>query len=661
MVEHAFAEPVEETARDRRLAVLAAGTWVYLAFAAVVVAIGLLVASTLPYGEYDAMAFGTWSRLIAEHFPDFHFAAAAGPADYHRPLFYVLQAVVWKLFGFHQALGRLLSLAFSLVLVGSVAIVARAGVPRQYARLAAALAAVIAFSSSVLARHLASGLSDVPAAAMIAATGAVLVSRRRLGRAYLPLLAVAALLAALAKPSAYAALAGFVLAVLLGPRQSIRRRLPTVVALGAGLAVGLAYDESQARYLHMTLSAFLRAGTDGLYAQEATAARRDTLLESAWLGAELRLLLVFAILYALARVARAAHRQAVVAAAGLGVVWCWLGPHLAGRPGIFAAGNDWTQVATLVLAATLLLAVAAPEATIPRRLELARLLLAAAVPFAFWARYAVYDTRLAAPMWPALLVLAVRAFLPVVAGALRRTPLLAVAPLAALLLVALVNTENINGFGASGWRQYWSNGLSGIANAADMRNVAYGGDFDAEIDAVLPQVGPHDRIATWDGRLRFFYLDRVDFGPSSCGAVRNDRAVLALEDDEIHATIGKLATSQYWASCAAPHLTKVAERPGAFALFVNGTPSTAGAGSCGAPAATPGLAIEFGRFASAAAANAALKHVVSLGFVQAKVEQLGCASYRVAETGVPDRKTGASIVQEARSAHLRATVVTTPG
>ena len=42
-----------------------------------------------------------------------------------RPLFYVLQGWLWAAFGFHQALGRVLSLIFSVVLLGAIAWLAR--------------------------------------------------------------------------------------------------------------------------------------------------------------------------------------------------------------------------------------------------------------------------------------------------------------------------------------------------------------------------------------------------------------------------------------------------------------------------------------------------------------------------------------------------------
>ena len=143
--------------------------------------------------------------------------ALAYAADYQRPLFFVLQGFVWHLFGFHQALGRLLSLAFSLVFVVVVAWLASRTAP-QYRRFAAALAVVVVATISYFDRFIAAGLTDVPVAAMTSVTAALLCIRR-LGRAQLPLVGLAAALSVLTKPSALPALIGLGAAVLIGPRS----------------------------------------------------------------------------------------------------------------------------------------------------------------------------------------------------------------------------------------------------------------------------------------------------------------------------------------------------------------------------------------------------------------------------------------------------------
>ena len=67
----------------------------FVAAALVLLALAVVVAVSLPYGDWDAMSLGTWSRLMAEHWPNFHFALASA-ADYQRPLFFVLQGFAWR-------------------------------------------------------------------------------------------------------------------------------------------------------------------------------------------------------------------------------------------------------------------------------------------------------------------------------------------------------------------------------------------------------------------------------------------------------------------------------------------------------------------------------------------------------------------------------------
>ena len=211
--------------------------------ALVVFGFGLLISIVLPYGDWDAMGYGVWSRLIAEHWPHLRFAAASA-VDYHRPFFYVLQGTLWRIFGFHQALGRGLSLAFAVLLAVAVGFIAWRSVPRRYGELAAGVTVAILITLTWFERYLVSGLTDIPIAAMIALTAAILYVRC-LGRARLPLLGLAACLAVLTKPSALVALAGLGAAALLGPRAGLRRRVPAVVALAAGATVGLANASSR--------------------------------------------------------------------------------------------------------------------------------------------------------------------------------------------------------------------------------------------------------------------------------------------------------------------------------------------------------------------------------------------------------------------------------
>ena len=492
-------------------------------------------------------------------------------------------------------------------------------------------------------------------------TGALLCARR-LGRAQLPLVGLAATLSIMTKPSALPALVGLAAAVLIGPRLDLRRRAYAALAVALGMGVGLVFELTQARYAHMGLRAFLTLGTEGgFYARLADQDRKRVLLDGAWLGPDLRIFLWFGFAYAIARIVSLRHRYAVLVALPVAAVWSWLGPHLSGasglRVGILGTGGGTEQIAVLVLAASLLFALDSPADAVPDRLRLTRLMVWAFPTLVVWGSVAVYDTRLLAPAWPPLLLLITWTMLPAFAGALRRSQWLIAVPAVALLAVVVLATYNINGLGHSGWRQVRAGGLSGLGNAAAMRDIAFGGDYAAEVAALAPQVRPKDRILTYDARLQFLYLDQVDIAaPQSCSQLAGHRLFVLLEDDELQKLYGSRADSPYWQACHNVSLTKIAERPGAFAVFVNGAP-TPTAGGCGTPPADQGLAIEFGRSTTAAAADTLQQYVVKAGFVEAKVEQLGCASYRVVETGVPDQATGQSIVAEAKSAGIKASLV----
>jgi 4-amino-4-deoxy-L-arabinose transferase-like glycosyltransferase len=93
-----------------------------LAFAAtalLTLATGLLLAVTVPFHSGDALAYGEWSRLIAMEW-SIRFPAITDQT-YHRPFFYVVQGVLWGVFGFHEWIGRLLALSFTVLLVAATA------------------------------------------------------------------------------------------------------------------------------------------------------------------------------------------------------------------------------------------------------------------------------------------------------------------------------------------------------------------------------------------------------------------------------------------------------------------------------------------------------------------------------------------------------------
>jgi len=638
---------------------MALTTWVFACVGVVLLALGLLVAVVLPYGAWDAMTLGVWSRLIGEHWPTFHFHYAQASL-YQRPLFYELQGFVWYLFGFHVVLGRLLSYMFGLVLVASIAVLA-SRTAQPYRNLGMALAVLLLLTVSYFEMYLAAGLTDVPVAAMIALTAALFVVPR-LGRARLPLVALAAGLAMVTKPSALPSLVGLGAAVLIGSRSGLRQRAYACGALAAGVALSLIYDYSQALYTHMTLIHFIKLDSgSGFYGSLADQMRRGVLLDGSWLGSDLRVLLWFGFAYALVRIVGVRHTLAVAIALPVAAAWSWLGPHLAAghgvRVGILGTGTNTEEIATLVLVGSILFALGSPDEAVPDRLRLARLMIWAFPTLVSWGRYAVFDNRLLAPAWPPLILLVTWTLLPAFAGARRRSGWLIAVPAGAVLALALYAAYNINGLGPSGWRQLRAGGISALSNADAMRGIALGGDFANELNALAPQIGKKDTIISYDGRLKFYYLDQVAVQmPLSCEQTHGYDIFVLLEDDEVRALWPRQTDPTFWNRCTNPTWTKVDERPGAYAIFLAGTPKPT-AGGCDVSPPDQGLAIEFGRFRTATDANTALQHIVATGFSEAKVEQLGCALYRIVETGVPSKAVGESIVAEAKSAGLTVKLV----
>jgi hypothetical protein len=233
--------------------------------------------------------------------------------------------------------------------------------------------------------HASDGLTDVPAAATVAVAAVVLWTVRD-SRLRPALLAAAALLAVLAKPSGLVGVAALALAQLVGDRATLPRRVVRdVLPLAAGLLLGLGYDWSQALHEDMSLTAFLQSGvSSGIWVERAAAARPDSHYGWRWLGEPLHVTNVIAVAYALLRVGGARHRIAASSAVPAAWLWAFLGPSLADhpyRPELGSAG-----LACYVVAASLALAALAPESAAPSRLQLGRLLVWATPAVLIWIR-----------------------------------------------------------------------------------------------------------------------------------------------------------------------------------------------------------------------------------------------------------------------------------
>src|SRR2546426_7299236 len=204
----------------------------------------------------------------------------------------------------------------------------------------------------MVAARLVSGLPDIPVAARIALAGALLW-RRRPTPVRATAIGVVSALAMLAKPSALLALAGLALAQLLFGESWRSRLLYRVAPIATGLGLGLIYDLFQARYVHQSLRTFLQAGVNtDYYRTLADEARRFALLDAGWFGDGLRVAILFALVYAVLRLAGGGHRASVMVSVPAALFASWLGPWLAQREAKIAVGSLHSAGAGIVAVCT---------------------------------------------------------------------------------------------------------------------------------------------------------------------------------------------------------------------------------------------------------------------------------------------------------------------
>lgn len=537
------------------------------AVALIYVTTAALLAILVPYHAWDALPLGGWSRFIAET-GSLRFSGAGDWAwYYHRPLFYVAQGGLWWLFGFHEELGRLLALAFAGLLVSAVYLLGRRGAnPVAAAWLGVlVLLAVPDFGDGAI-----SGLTDVPIAALVAATAALAWSRVRTWLR-VPAIVLSAAAAGLTKPSAFPALVGLGAAALVGGRQRLGERLrfsTAPIAIGCGLA--LSWHAYQAHALAQPLGEFLRTGTMGFYAELAAQTRRAAVLRMDWLGPGLSVLLGFAMLYALLRVAGVGHARAARAAAPLALVGAWLGPWVVGgggpnvRVGPLVSGPAIVSAGLLV--AVLVLAGDRPEERVPSREELARLLVWAVPPLVAWIMVSPYATRLLSGAWPALVLLVSTTIMPAFAWQRRRLPLQVAAGIA-LLALAMGTWRSLDG----GWD--WR-GIRAAASAkmhGRMVHRAGMGHIERVVEMIEPELGPGGRLFSSEGRFGFFFPGRqTSQFPQGCEALEGHRIFVLLTDGGSRA-LQRRATAapadpEYWTACARPAVTEIG-RVGDYVVF----------------------------------------------------------------------------------------------
>jgi 4-amino-4-deoxy-L-arabinose transferase-like glycosyltransferase len=527
------------------------------------------LAVVIPIHAQDALTFGEWSRLVAEHW-HLHYAAATAQ-EYGRPLFYVLQGWIWGVFGFAEPVGRVLSGLFSVLLLGSLFWLVR---DRDWGPLASLLAVFALISVPVFAAQIVSGLTDIPVAALVALAGALLW-RRRPTPARAAAIGVVSALAMLVKPSALLALGGLALAQLLF-RESWRGRLLYRVApVIGGLGVGLLYDVLQARYVHQDLQTFLQAGVNtDYYRTLADEARRYALLDGNWFGDGLRVAAFFALLYAVLRLAGMRHRLAVLLGAPLALFASWLGPWVAARESEVTVGalhSVGAAAAALGTTAFLLLGLAARQDTVVSRAELARLGVWAIPTCVAWAVYGAYDFRLLAPAWPPLLALVVVGALPAAAVLARVGPVALAIPLVLFAVVVAENFYNLDGLQKSGWSEVRRTPVGDWSDEPTMRAIVMPA-FSRALDAVRPQMHGDDLLISPEGAFRFFFPGHVEQSyPNNCNDLHRFRVFVLTTDEGSKRYMEKFlhvsGEPSFWAACKQPHLEQLTDGSEGYAVF----------------------------------------------------------------------------------------------
>ncbi|HYY02241.1 MAG TPA: hypothetical protein VE736_00010 [Gaiellaceae bacterium] len=537
--------------------------------AALFLAAAVIVAVAFPIHASDALTYGEWARLIAEH-GHFNFPSVTGAA-YNKPLFYFLEGELWRLVGYGDVSGRLLCAVFGGILVGSLVVIAAA---RPWRRFAVSLGCLFALAVPLFAIQVVSTLTDVVVAAMVASTGALLYVRRGPASVRSIALFCSAALAVLAKPNAIPALGGIALSQALDEGTVRERVVRRIVPIVAGGAASFTYYVLQARHLRLGLRPFLESGVTGpYYSHLSDTLRRSAILDFGWFGNTLRTVLLFSLVYAGSRLVRVGHRRAVVISVGAAAVLSWLLPWIGAHEARFAVGafSGASAVVSWAVACAVLAAGAwAPRDAIPAARELLRLCLWAVPPFIAWAVFATYDLRFLTPAWPGLLALMVVASLPAMASLarLRLAPLL---PVVALAAAVSLNVYNLDGLGRTGWDQWRRTPSSHRFDVETTRAIVLPA-LSRALAAARPLMHDGDRLFSPEGAFRFFFPGRVEQSfPVNCSDVRNYRVLVLTTDqgsrDYMENFLHVSDDPAHWAACPSPHLTQLTDGSEGYAVL----------------------------------------------------------------------------------------------
>lgn len=613
--------------------------WTTGVVVALFVAAAAFAAIVLPYRYWDSLAFGSWSRSIAAGHGLWDNASVFALS---RPVVYVPQGLAWRYLGDGDWIGRLYSVAFAIALAVAVWLLAGRLPSRSAAvPVARSLSIGVLLASAVFAGLVAAGMTDVPVAAGSAATAAVLW--RAPSRWPLLLVAVLAAATVLAKSTGLVALAGLAAAVLV---LNGRRAVPGVVAAALGVGVALAYDAWQASRIDRSLTDFLTAGNEQYWLDRGAAARWDALARAEWLGASVRLLILYGLVHGLARALGARPRIALATAAAAALAWSIVGPLVAdgGAPHPFDGSVlglvGWLAIVAAIGAAPFL----ARADPIDRRVYVA-LLVWLAPTAVVWAWSRADEVRHLAPVWPAFVLLAGAALVSVSFALARLRPGAVVVPALAVAVLAVANLTSVDGLGRTGWRGLLDLGWSGWTSRAEVENYAWG-PFSYVVDLARENVHDSELVVTSDGRLSYFFPGQVDVRYArTCGELEGARFFSFLSSGESNVLAereGQPTDPLGWLQCGRPRLELVGEQPGIYAAYVVGAPPAR------APALddchileAPGQLTDavFGANLDYGTASALVERALAVGFAGARLERTGCSTFRVVVTGVPDDQT----------------------
>ena len=607
-----------------------------LVLAALFAAAAVFAAVVMPYRFWDSLAFGSWSRSIAggELWPELP------PLSLQRPLFYVEQGLAWRVLGDDELIGRLTSLSYAIILVLAVWLLARGLTPdRDLRALLPPLAVLVVLASSVVATYALAGMTDVPVAAMVAATGAA-VWTDRIGRGRFALVALLAAATVLAKPTGLIALAALAIALVV---LVDRRALRGLAALAAGVGLALVYATWQAARIDENIVDFLTAGNDDFWRDRGAAARWDALARAEWFGAGLRLVVLYGLAHALARVAGARPRTALAIAGGVAITVSILGPAVADEATPYPFDGSLPGIAAwLVLAAAMIAAPFVPAIDPVTRRTYAALLIWLAPMAVAWAAQRADEVRHLAPSWAPLALVTATGLAALTLALVRLRPVAALAPAAAVALIAVANLPSVDGLGRDGWRDLLEMGPSGWSDRAETENLAYG-PFSYELNAARENVGPTDRIVSSNGRLTYFFPGRVEVAyPTGCAELDRFRFFSFLsagESLEFATLAGQPINPLGWLQCPAPRLTLVSEHEGIYAAYVVGSPpARAPAAADCRIAASGGQDVDavFGGGLTYAEAAKLRQRMFAIGYTGGlRLERTGCSTFRVVVTGLP--------------------------